>query len=148
MPTRVVHLALLTAQFAATWPVWTWYVRRMADGSDEPWGTAALVTAAACMIAQARGRRQTAPNLLLPVVLLAAYALTFPWLPPLLRAAMAVTALGCTASALFCGRTPGLGLWGLLLLALQERDPTSLSAPTTGWVSSLSMVWSLRLTLV
>ena len=32
---------LLAAQLACFWPVWTWYLHRLNDGSDEPWAIAA-----------------------------------------------------------------------------------------------------------
>ena len=34
----------LLAQFVTFWPVWRWYIERMVDGSDEPWGILALAT--------------------------------------------------------------------------------------------------------
>ena len=34
---------LLAAMVAAPWPVWRWYVARLSDGSDEPFGLVALL---------------------------------------------------------------------------------------------------------
>ena len=39
---------LVIATHALTvWPVWRWYLARTTDGSDEPWGIAALIAALA-----------------------------------------------------------------------------------------------------
>jgi hypothetical protein len=36
---------ILAVQGVTFWPVWQWYVARLTDGSDEPWGVVALGTA-------------------------------------------------------------------------------------------------------
>lgn len=61
----------------------------------------------------ARGR-----GLLFPALLVVAYAVSYPLLPPLARASVAVTALGCTASWLRFGRPFHPGTLGLLYLSL------------------------------
>ena len=44
--------ALLVLQALAFWPVWQWYLRRMVDGSDEPFGVLALLSAIAIILAR------------------------------------------------------------------------------------------------
>ncbi|MCC6355586.1 MAG: archaeosortase/exosortase family protein [Verrucomicrobiae bacterium] len=98
---------------AAFWPVWAWYVTRLCDGSDEPLGIVALAVAAAVVVRRRPAWRD--PLCSVPVaVLLAAYALTWPWVPPLVRSVLAVMTL-CAGLGRFPG---GPGTWGLALLSL------------------------------
>jgi len=55
---------------------------------------------------------------MLPATLLLCYSLSYHFLPPLPRAAIAVTTIAATVSAMRFGRRLHLGVWGLLLLAL------------------------------
>lgn len=103
----------------ALWPVWQWSVRRMSDGSDDPFGIVALL---ALLLMLWRGRRQlsSAPRLpwLLLTLLLCAASVLAPGVPPLARAVAAVLTLFVAVLAL---RAPGQALlaWlGLGLLAL------------------------------
>jgi exosortase/archaeosortase family protein len=57
-------------------------------------------------------------RLLLPTLFTLLYVATFPFLPPLLRAAIAVTAIGCALSSFRLGVPFHLGICGLLLLSL------------------------------
>ena len=103
----------------ALWPAWEWSVRRMGDGSDDPFGIVALF-ALALMLWRERRQLSAAPRLpwLLSALLLCALVALAPGLPPLLRAVLAVLALFGAVLAL---RTPGQALlaWlGLGLLAL------------------------------
>lgn len=99
---RRLTLALLAAQTAAFWPVWAWYARRLLDPSDEPWGALALVTLVALSLATA-GRAGTR-SFAAPAVLTAAYAAAFPWIPPLGRLILALTACAATLATLTGGR--------------------------------------------
>ncbi|MEA3213006.1 MAG: hypothetical protein QOE70_6063 [Chthoniobacter sp.] len=117
---------LLVALGVATWPVWRWYVLRISDGSDEPWGMLALLTLAALgwrrlpvLLSPRRdgpqdGRPPFEKQLAWPAAGLAVYTVTFPLAPPLVRALLAAGAFG---ALLFRGRG-GAGLWGLLALSL------------------------------
>jgi exosortase/archaeosortase family protein len=99
---------------AATWPVWHWFVIRTTDGSDEPLGLLALAT---LLIFAARNARQPFRGdraLLLPAVALAIYAISFHFVPPLVRAMCAISAIG---TLLFRGRGV-MSLWGLAALSL------------------------------
>nr|WP_298140164.1 exosortase Q [uncultured Pseudomonas sp.] len=103
----------------ALWPAWEWSVRRLSDGSDDPFGIVALLALA---LLWWRERRQLSAAARLPwllaTLLLCALVVLAPGLPPLLRAVLAVLALFGAVLAL---RTPGQALlaWlGLGLLAL------------------------------
>lgn len=62
---------------------------------------------------------QFTSGLCLPAVLTLLYATSYPFLPPLLNAALALTALNATLSAFCLGTRFHLGLWGLMLMSLQ-----------------------------
>ena len=89
---------VLIAHVLCFWPVWHWYVARMTDGSDEPWGVAALVAALLLTWPSRRTRAlRTDDRLLWAAVLLTfAYAVSVPFAPPLFRAALAMSALACS----------------------------------------------------
>ena len=112
---------LLIAQVAALWPVWTWYVTRMTDGSDEPWGVLALIAAVALAVFKYEDApaAERAPLLWTACLSMLGYvALVFAGAAPLLRALVGVTALACTAIAV-CGiRRYAPVIIGLALLSL------------------------------
>jgi exosortase/archaeosortase family protein len=112
--------ALLAIELLAFWPVWRWYVHRMSDQSDEAWGLVALVTAVLFVFLRSRTSRneRRAERLMLPATLLLCYSLSYLFLSPLPRAAIAVTAVAATISAIRFGQRLHLGVWGLLLLSL------------------------------
>jgi len=127
VPSRLIRAeTLLAVELLAFWPVWRWYVHRLNDQSDEAWGIVALVTAAAFAFWRKResGSEVARPafpaplRLMLPATLLLCYSLSYHFLSPLPRAAIAVTAVAATVSAMRFGRRLHLGVWGLLLLAL------------------------------
>jgi exosortase len=80
------------------WPVWQWYVARMTDGSDEPWGVAALIVAALSTWPFNRRVKLRLDDGLLAgaAILTFIYAAVVPFAPPLVRAFLAVTALACS----------------------------------------------------
>lgn len=135
MPHRLSSpTVLVVVQRLAFWHVGVWYVARITDRSDEPWGVVALAT----VILFVWGKKQwtTEPvrevqhdtpqqveassphDLLLPTLFTLLYVVTFPFLPPLLRAAVAVTAVGCSLSSFRLGVPFHRGIGGLLLLSL------------------------------
>ena len=111
---------LAAAQLLAFWPVWRWYTLRLGTAGDEKWGLLALFAAALMWLPSGAwaGDSPAAARSLWPSVLLTLlYAASYAWLPPIFRAALAVTAAGSTLS--FCrGRSLQPGVAGLLLLAL------------------------------
>ena len=120
-PAAVV--AVVAAQLVAFWPAWRWYVARVSGAGAEAWGLLALACAAYFLWrgngdADDAGPDAGGRGLLFPALLVALYAISYPLLPPLARAAIAVTALGCTASWLRSGRPFHPGTLGLLYLSL------------------------------
>jgi exosortase/archaeosortase family protein len=103
---------------AAFTPVWQWYFRRLADGSDEPWGLIALGTALALFLAKRRRALVEQLRLEIPGALILLYAVSYPFAPRLVQAAVAATALGVTLSALRLGKWLHAPVQGLMLLSL------------------------------
>ncbi len=93
--------ALIVLQLAALWPLGVWYVRRMGDGSDEPWGIAALIAALGIVFLRRRCLA-TEPR---RGFLIAAGGLTAAaigaalFVAPLAGAVLGVAALSCTVGA-------------------------------------------------
>lgn len=120
LPAMIVSAATIVAY----WPVWRWYFARMTDGSDEPWGLIALVTAIASLARGKKGKTSvdwawTEAQLLVAGGCVGVYAVLHPFLPPLARAVLAVGTLGSLLTPFArTGRGSSLGLWGLLLLSL------------------------------
>lgn len=111
-------LVILGLQGIAFWPVWRWYGERITDGSDEPWGIAALATALVFLLRQGKPGHVKISTLGCAAALVTLYALSFPFVPALARAILAVLTLSCTLSAFYLGRSLHLGILGLLLLSL------------------------------
>jgi hypothetical protein len=99
------------------WPVWIWYTARLADRSDDPWGLFALMTAVVFVAIRCRAAAEPLP-MRLPWIILGVYAITFHFVPPIFRAALAVTAIGSAASTTVLGRQFHPGLSALLVLSL------------------------------
>lgn len=118
--TRFAYSFLLL-QIAAFWPVWRWYLLRMQDGSDEPWGICALLTAVLFLVIRGKSSRTNPLLLVCSGVFVVIYAVTFHSFPPLLRAIISMLALGCTASMYLesgSRRSLHVGLIGLLIISL------------------------------
>lgn len=108
----------LGLQVVAFWPVWRWYAARFTDSSDDAWGWVALATAALMLVRFKNEWNEHQPKLWLPALLTFGYALIFPFVTPLPRALIAMTAIGATLSA-YCFRSKlQLSFCGLLLLSL------------------------------
>ncbi len=109
---------LSVALVVALWPHWSYMARRMADGSDEPWGILALVTVLVLLVRDRTELRLPKPAALVTSAALAVAAATATlMLPNLAAAAIAMIALGCfVVHAL--PRRPATPLLALLLLAL------------------------------
>ena len=106
---------MLALALLAYWPVWQWYGGRMLDGSDDPWGAAALLLVILLRFFDDHTRlinpRQSHRFVLITLI----YIACFPALPDLIRGILAVSAL----AALIIDRPAGsCGLFGLLLLSL------------------------------
>lgn len=110
----------LVAQGAALWPHWRWAAARVADGSDDPLGLAALVAFVA-LVAREAPRMTARPDTrwwtAAAVATVAATAAHLA-LPPLAGAVLAALALACGARALLPAGHATLPLAGLAVLAL------------------------------
>ena len=116
-----MHALLLAALVtAATWDAWRWYLARVAAAPEETAALALTVTFLGVRGA-ARIARPTPPRplpLVSVAILLAAYAASHVFLPPIVRAALAISAtLYCFHLAAFRERPP-IAFWGLVALAL------------------------------
>lgn len=109
---------VLALQLLAFWPVWQWYGARVFDSADGKWGLLVAGSAALLLWWKRAPPCETILRLWLPTLLLFLYAITYSFFPPLARAAIAVTAIGCTLSSLVTGRLFHPGLLGLFYLSL------------------------------
>lgn len=109
---------LLTIQAISFWPVWQWYMLRITDQSDEPWGIVALVTAIALLLAHRNRRSIEASDLVFPCFMVLAYFITYPFAPALGRAAFAILGIASTLCPYFTGQRFKLAIWGLFILSL------------------------------
>lgn len=108
-------LALL---LLALWPHLAWIVRRLTDGSDEPWGWLALATVLLLVVKDRAELQLPSPRALLAGAALALLAaLAIHLLPMLLAAAVAMAALAVFVTAAL-PRRPKAALATLLMLAL------------------------------
>jgi exosortase/archaeosortase family protein len=123
---RFPAAAWLALQFAALAPTWGWMLRRMVDGSDDPFGLLALVALAA-LAWQCRGELRAAPRLgwlaLAGAGTLAATVLrtglgSLPALPPLAAGLLAVLSLAAGLMAFLPRRVAAVPVAGLAVLAL------------------------------
>ena len=111
-------LVLLGALLLSLWPHWAYVARRMVNGSDEPWGILALVTALVLLVRERTALAVPTRSALAACAFVAvAAALAHLTLPDLIAAAIAMLALGLfLVHAL--PRRPATPLIALLLLAL------------------------------
>ena len=110
-------LLILGLQLLAGWQAWSWYARRVQDGSDEPWGLLALLALVLLLPWGARHPLRDRDVWGLAAVN-AAVALSQPWLPPLVRAAVCLLCVTAIVSRMTQGRAFHLGTWLLALLSL------------------------------
>lgn len=111
------ELLIILFQVVAFWPVGVWYLSRMFDGSDEPYGVVALLTAAILSLRNKAGQPDST-SLIIISALTVSYAFIGYKFPFLLQGALLVTALSFLLSRIYFYRTIHLGLAGLLLLSL------------------------------
>lgn len=113
---RVTPAILVPLLLVAFWPVWRWYAMRMTDGSDEPLGLVALLTAAAFVPRAGWSTPRPTAALVGVLAALAVAIGAFDSLPALVRGAVAVGALACALPR--DPARPRLALVVLLLLSL------------------------------
>ena len=114
-PRQVLFIVMLAGSI---WPVWWWFLMRTTEPSGDPWGWLALGTAALLVLHNRSAPVADTYRLGIPTALLVAYAFTYPFLPPLLRAGIGMTAVAALLSSLLLDKRMDVALWGLLLLAL------------------------------
>lgn len=105
---------MLLCMSAAVWPVWRWYLLRMTDGSDEPWGVLALVTLVVLRVRDGFALPTGEKQFVAAAALLATYTVTYGFFPPLLRAVLVLGAFGVVLLR-GAGAAGFLGLLGLSL---------------------------------
>lgn len=105
-------------QLLVFWPVWGWYLRRMLDGSDEPWGVLALVTALLLLCKRGHWAAPSRGAIINSCLVMIVYTVGFDKLPDLIRAMLAVLALAIVLSSMCYKRSLHAGLTGLLLVSL------------------------------
>jgi exosortase/archaeosortase family protein len=121
LPRRIVALGWLGIAALTLWPHWLWAARRLADGSDDPLGLAALaVLAVALWQLVPKLESAVAPRRALTVALgvVGATAAHLAGAPALAALALAVLAFMALLLAFVPVRTPRLALVGLALLAM------------------------------
>jgi exosortase/archaeosortase family protein len=112
------HFFIVLIQLVAFWSVWEWYFVRLIASPEARWGLLALGTFLLYLVLHNQKTEKISNSLLLPALLTLLYAISYTTLPPLLRAAIAMMAIGSTLSILRLGKIGPLGIWGILLLAL------------------------------
>jgi exosortase/archaeosortase family protein len=113
----LLNLVVLAA--VSMWPTWRWYISRISDGSDEPYGLIALVTLVALSLFLPRSESHASPiSLIIPAALVFLSVLIKPWAPPLIAAIPGVLGLTSLLSLSQNGRSFNPGLSGLALLSL------------------------------
>ncbi|MEM7147602.1 MAG: archaeosortase/exosortase family protein [Verrucomicrobiota bacterium] len=89
---KAAAVVLLVA--AAFWPVVSWYGRRMLDGSDDPWGVAALLLAGGFLWMRRGELGFPEWGRLAAAGVMAGYALGYAWIPALVRGLLLVICMG------------------------------------------------------
>lgn len=117
MAFRNSKIILIFLQIVAFWSVWRWYFLRLSTSNDEFYGILALI-AIAVLSLKFRSKDSAISNFELIIPSIVIYTISFPFLPPLLRAVIAVTSLTFTISGWQFGKKFHFGVWSLFLLSL------------------------------
>lgn len=110
----VIAFSVLAALLIGHWSVCPWYIARLDDGSDEPWGLLALGTVFACLILRRETFRWQVASLGFAAATLLGQSILPSETPALIRASLAMVGFG----ALIYHRRDGVPLAALLLLSL------------------------------
>lgn len=108
----------MIGSLVSLWPVINWYWIRMLDSSDDSFGLLALVTALGLVFLHRGNFRSQALPVMSITLLMLGYLISLFLLPPILRAAIAMTLIAVLLSRFYLGQRIHLGLWGLLILSL------------------------------
>ena len=143
---------LLAIETCCGWASWRWYCGRVRGAPEELWELLALLAAIGIALALPSAEKLPRAALLLPTILLFAYAVGYHALFPLARAALLMGALAATVSAFRFGTRMQPGMCGLVLLALPIIPSLQfycgfplriLVANLTVWLLRLSGVYAL-----
>lgn len=110
-------LLLIGAQLVAFWPVWRWYAARVGDSTDQMWGLLALGTTLLFVFSK-KAADVPERSLTIPTLVVVLYVVTYPVLPPLVRAGIAFTSIAVTVSLIRFAKPLHPGVLGLLWLSL------------------------------
>ncbi len=116
-------IGVFLIQMLVFWPVWQWYLARLGDPADDASVVVALGTAVVFLLLKKPAQKSPQIPLLIPIICLLLYTVTFPLFSPLLRAIIAVFALSYTLNYWRFGDRLQLWLYGLLLLSLPVLSP-------------------------
>ncbi len=105
-------------QCVAFWPVWQWYVERMLDGSDEPWGIFSLISVLTIVTIRKTWKVLPASTIFICCIIITLYTVSYGQIPALFRGVLAMISLAVLISAISFGRTVQAGILGLMLLSL------------------------------
>lgn len=132
--------ALVAVQVAAFWPVWRWLAGRVVDDAEAGGMAAALL--AALLLPSPAGGEPRPRALWFAAAFTAAYAATFHFVPPLIRALFALLSLAGTVGAMR-GEASGFARHGLFLLAAPVVPTLQfyLGYPLRVLVTHLAAVW-------
>jgi exosortase len=109
----------LFALIPGFWPVWSWLAGRAGDDGSEYWGLLGLATAGLLLWRERVSKAGVSPVAWFAMsALVLAYAISYAFVPPLVRAILAMTVLAVAGSSVWLGRSLDVRLLGLLLLAL------------------------------
>ena len=109
---------LLITQTLCFWPVWQWYLARMFDGSDEPWGILSLITICIIILRQRTSFELDRHTLHLSAFLTFIYIATFHYTPPLVNGALAIGSISLLISRIWIGQSFHPAITGLFFLSL------------------------------
>lgn len=111
-------ILILLGQLLAFWSVWRWYWLRLGNSSDEIIGLIPIIIIAFfCFKFESRNGANN-KVLILAIITTSIFAITYSFLPPMLRAVIAVTSLTLTISIWRFGKLFHVGIWTLFLLSL------------------------------
>lgn len=117
MAFRNSKIILIFLQITAFWSVWQWYFVRLSASSEEVYGVVSLLAIAVICLKYGDSERGF-PNLKFVIAAILLYVVTFDLLPPIFRAAVAVTSLTFSVGGIFFRRKFHFGIWILFLLGL------------------------------
>jgi len=114
LPCRHPFPWILAALLIGNWRVWEWFLARLDDGSDEPWGLAALAAAVSLLIARRREIEIESWRVGVAALSLLGQIVLPPDTPALIRASIAMAGIGFA----LCPRRGAAPILLLLMLAL------------------------------